>query len=502
VEQAESIPVRTLFSRTMQILDHLSKEASPQERAALRRAMTTLRTSLSMAERAEAELPALDVASQLHLAAGIIEPTSSDRAALKVWGADLKARRRAAGLSRAVLADRAGISDSTLRNVETGRRAPTRTTVMHLQSVPELRIDPSPIGSQITSRRQRSQDLSPNCWLTPEYDALKLHGELTMLLNGRGGHLEQTYLYLDPSSAAAWYAIAEQEVYTLARMLMPMDRVAEQISERAGAVGLDVIGLGCGDGKDEVRLTQCLLERHSNQNLRLYLLDISQPLCCAAYRHAAEVLADRPTVSVCAIQGNFHNLQRYTPLLHSQERSHRRRVVCIFGNTFANLQNEIMFVRNSLLGFAPGDCLLLNVPATMAPADNQDEVRRKDPRLAGRSPTETMTPALSIQNRMYTELLRRYISGIKSTEIKSTLDYAACPVPGSYAADVRATVKMQSGETKHFSIAYIKRYDRALLDEAMRKEGWAPASHWRYAEEYHPRLLLLYQRVRAVTDET
>ena len=146
-----------------------------------------------MAERAEAELPALDVASQLHLAAGIVEPTSSDKAALKVWGADLKARRRAAGLSREVLAERAGISDSTLRNVETGRRAPTRTTVMHLQSVPELRIDPSPIGSQITSRRQRSQDLSPNCWLTPEYDALKLHGELTMLLNGRGGHLEPSW---------------------------------------------------------------------------------------------------------------------------------------------------------------------------------------------------------------------------------------------------------------------------------------------------------------------
>jgi hypothetical protein len=34
-----------------------------------------------------------------------------------------------------------------------------------------------------------------------------------MLLNGRGGHLEQTYLYLDPSSAAAWCSIAEQEDY-------------------------------------------------------------------------------------------------------------------------------------------------------------------------------------------------------------------------------------------------------------------------------------------------
>ena len=50
-----------------------------------------------------------------------------------------------------------------------------------------------------------------------------------MLLNGCGGHLEQTYLYLDHSSAAAWCSIAEQEVYKIARTLMPIGRVAERI---------------------------------------------------------------------------------------------------------------------------------------------------------------------------------------------------------------------------------------------------------------------------------
>ena len=42
MEQFESIPVRTLFSGTMQVLDRLSKTSSPTERAALRRAMATL----------------------------------------------------------------------------------------------------------------------------------------------------------------------------------------------------------------------------------------------------------------------------------------------------------------------------------------------------------------------------------------------------------------------------------------------------------------------------
>jgi len=497
VEQFESIPVRAAFSRTMQVLERLSKQGTLQQQASLRRALETLRRSLPAAEEYDSDGLLDDAGSPLQLAAGIVEPISTDKVALKEWGADLARRRRAAGLSRTALAERAGISDSTLRNVETGRRAPTRTTIMHLQSVPELRIDPSPIGPQIISRRRHAQDLLPNCWLAPEYDALKLHNEMTMLLNGRGGHLEQTYLYLDPSSAAAWYAIASQEVNTLARMLMPIDQIAEVISDQAGAVGLDVIGLGCGDSKDEVRLCQSLLERHSNRNLRLYLLDISQPLLCAAYRHAAEVLADRAAVTVCAIQGNFHNLQRYTPLLHLPERSHRRRIVCMFGNTFSNLQNEILFVRNSLLGFAPGDFLLLNVPAAMASADDIEAIRRKDRRFAGQLPTTDM----SAQDRMYCDLLERHIPGVKSTEIKWVLDFAACPVPGSYAANLRGTVKTHHGETKQFSVVYNKRYDPQRLDAVMAEEGWAPVAFWRYAEEYHPRLLLLYQRTRDTFDE-
>lgn len=497
MEQTESIPVRTLFAGTIDVLNELLKKSPAKQRDALRRAVATLREALPQAEKAQADSHRADVAAELHLSAGIVEPESTESRVLKAWGADLEQRRKAAGLTRKVLADRAGISESTLRNVETGRRPPTRMTLMHLQSVPELRIDPSPIGDQVTGRPQRVQDFSPNCWLTPEFDALKLHNELTLHLKGRGGHLEQTYLYLDPSSAAAWCAIAEQESYTTARNLMPLGRVAERIAELAGPVGLDVIGLGCGDGKDEVRLTQRFLDLHRSRNLRLYLLDISQPLCSGAYRQAAELLGDRPSVSVYAIQGNFHNLQRYTPLLHAPERSHRRRVVCMFGNTFANLQNEVMFVRNSLIGFAPGDFLLLNVPATMAPADNPAEIVRNDRRLAGQLSTAEKSP----QDQHQLDLLRRYIPGIRSIDIRPVLDFDACPVPGSYAADIRATINMTSGETKQFSVLYAKRYDQEQLDCKMCKEGWTPVGHWRYAEEYHPRLLLLYQRARRDDDE-
>lgn len=500
METIDEIPVRMLFARTIETLASLAEGRPSKERAAILKAVATLRATQAYAEVASPQAsedggPALD--AEPRLAAGIVEPESHSVAVLKAWGADLEQRRKAAGLSRAVLAERAGISESTLRNVEKGRRPPTRTTLMHLQSVPELRIDPTPIGGHLAGRQKLGQEFAPNCWLAPEFDALKLHREMTMLLNGRGGHIEQTYLYMDHPSAAAWCAIAEQEIYTTTRNLMPLGRVAERITDLAGSVGLDVIGLGCGDGRDEVRLSECLLEQNRKSNLRLYLLDISQPLCSAAYRNAAEILGARSNVSVYALQGNFHNLQRYTPLLHVPERSHRRRVICMFGNTFANLQNEIMFVRNSLLGFAPGDFLLLNVPATMAPADQPDEIRRIDRRLAGRIAADEKAP----QDRIFLDLIRRYVPDIKSIELTPVLDFEACPVPGSYAADIRASVKMLTGQSKQFSILYAKRYDPDQLDCKMCKEGWAPVAHWRYAEEHHPRLLLLYQRSRPACDD-
>ena len=78
MEQFESIPVRTLFSGTMQVLDRLSKTSSPTERAALRRAMATLGNALPRAEREQTETVSTDTGAQLHLAGGIVEPKSSE----------------------------------------------------------------------------------------------------------------------------------------------------------------------------------------------------------------------------------------------------------------------------------------------------------------------------------------------------------------------------------------------------------------------------------------
>lgn len=489
MEYSPTTQVSSLFAGTIELLSAVAAQSTPRERAAILKAIETLRSTQPRAEKLPRASAQADVAPCL--ASGITEPDSHERTALRAWGQDLVQRRKSAKLTREVLAERAGLSISTLRNVEMGVRPPTRKTLMHLQSVPELRLETAP--PRLAGRVLREASFAPNCWLAPEYDAIKLHHEMKMQFAGSGGHIEQTYLYLDAISAAAWCAFADQESYTRRRMAMPLGRVAERIAESVGNIGLDVIGLGCGDGRDEVRLAQCLLEGATDRNLRLYMLDISQPLCCAAYRHAAHVLGDHSAVSVYAIQGSFYNLQRYPQLLSNPQRTHRRRVVCMFGNTFANIDNEVRFVRSSLGGFGPGDMLLLSVPQAMAPADEPEEILRKDPRLSQKIPTSA---GLSRFDQQLMGVVNRYVEGTRGVELSAVLDRTACVIPGSYAADVRATAKLSSGEIKQFSVLHVKRYDRILLDQTMESEGWEPVAHFRYDAEYHPLLLLLYRRCR------
>ncbi len=68
-------------------------------------------------------------------------------------------------------------------------------------------------------------------------------------------------------------------------------------------------------------------------------------------------------------------------------------------------------------------------------------------------------------------------------KLSTHLDMAACPVPGSYAANVRATVRLVSGEERVFSLIYLKRYDVMKRVDCMRQEGWAPVDGWKFAEE-------------------
>jgi hypothetical protein len=83
-------------------------------------------------------------------------------------------------------------------------------------------------------------------------------------MNGSGGAIEQTYIYLDPKSALDWIQLANAPSYVAAfRESMPHTAIAKCIRQVLGPSGLDLIALGPGDAKVEVKLVQHILERRS-----------------------------------------------------------------------------------------------------------------------------------------------------------------------------------------------------------------------------------------------
>ena len=404
-----------------------------------------------------------------HPTGAVDDEPAIDPEQLHQFSQALRQARKVADLTQRELADRAGLSVATIKSIEQARHNPTAATLRSLLGVAELALEAASLPRQ--QRRLADFRSLPNCWIAPGYDPIKMFSDHLDLVNSHGGSIEQTYAYLDHRSAAHWYNLSNLGAYAASfRANMPLDAMARRILECTGRAGLDILALGAGDGKQEVRLTQHLLDRlgqgsqdHAS-GTRLYLLDVSQPLLGEAYKHAAENLGRRAGLYICAVLGNFHHLPQYSQFLHAPERDHRRRIVVMVGNTIGNLDDERRFFRHSLLGFAPGDLLLIHVQLGYAPPERPDEIRRRDPALCHGLPAE------------HADWLRgpfdRYCDGATDVQFELALD-TQCPVPGSYSLDTLAKVTVGGRRDRRFSVFRFKRYDAKRLAEFLVPFGWA-----------------------------
>lgn len=387
----------------------------------------------------------------------------------------LRQTRERASLSQLELSRQAGLGKMTASDIEAGRRNQINVgigTVERLASVLGVSASFLAYGEEATHA------LHIKDWMAPGFDPLKMVRELATMVNGSGGHIEQSYKYLDAMDADNWYAFTKQPQYASFIEGVPIKLASEAVRKECCGDALDVIGLGVGTGRHETRLLGDLIS-HGHPDLRLFLLDISQPLLSIATQQASEVLADHPEVPLCAIHGNFHQLPSYAHLFGSQR--NRRRLLCMFGYTFGNLDNEIRFLRNSLTLSEPGDLLFLDVALAYAPADDPAAVTRKDPALA-----QTRTGDFQRrQEEFNTGPIRRYAVGLQDIQFSRHLDTRSCVIPGSYAIDMRATAKLKSGESKQFSVAYVKRYDDAKLANLLDQEGWEMTQTWKYEDNFH-----------------
>ena len=393
------------------------------------------------------------------------------------FGELLRRRREEAGLSVADLARKTGVVRTTIHNIEQGLTSASPQTLKLLASVKALRL----------TELDNSRDGSLEAWFTEQYNPMQMVRGMGAVLNGPGGQIEQTLLYLDPQSAFDWYALSNSEQYITAfRSKIPLDKLAERIFKESKGVGLDVDGLGCGDGKTETALMQLLADQMpAPPDLQLYLLDISHVLLSEAYRTALDSLAPR-RIPVFAIHGNFNDVSK-NPLLYMHPRSIRRlRLFLMMGYTLGNISDEPWFFRDLAACAQPGDLAVLDFQLARAPADQPEKIRELDPPIRAKRPVASYTDFLSGP-------LRRHCRGLQGIRLRTEL-FMYCSVPGSYALENWAAVEKEDEPLRQFLVWRIKRYDLEKLSECLRSLGWNTLHAWKYGPEKLAAVLLIQRQ--------
>jgi transcriptional regulator with XRE-family HTH domain len=402
------------------------------------------------------------------------------------FGAVLRQRRVEAGFTQEQLADYSGLSLSYVSKLEQGDKPPARNAVVALCSVPDLKLVPAEITSLLAVREENYR-LAPNWYVSPGFDAVQMMTDLAQQMNGGGGAIEQTHVYLDHMGAIDWIALCNTPSYVAAfRKSMPHSALAKRLREVVGQVGLDLIALGPGDGKSEVRFVQQVLEESDRPNIRFYLLDVSQPLLSRAFKHAADTFGDDPRVFVCAIQGNFHHLPRYMQLQYKPTQSHRRRVYTMLGGTIGNLDNEPQFFQNAFACAAPGDIFIFDATYACTSSSDPAEIQRVDPALS--------KPVPDGHQNWLSGPIRRYCREVQSVSFSFRLDTNR-PLLGSYGLQFIAKVGFPGMRTKEFCMWQVRRYDPDSIVSCMRNLGWSLIGQFAFTgSKTQPKGVFMFQK--------
>lgn len=392
------------------------------------------------------------------------------------FGTLLQSRREEAGLSILELARKTGLTRNTIHNIEQGLTTPSPQTLKLLAGVKALRL------SELSNR-----DSPSDAWCTAQYNPMEMTRTMVAMLNGPGGQVEQTYWYLDPQSASDFHTLCNSEQYITAfRSKLPLDKLAERIVKLSKGVGLDVDGLGCGDGKTETALMQRLADyMPPPPDLQLYLLDISHVLLAEAYRNALDSLAPR-RVPVFAIHGSFYDIAKNPPLYMHPTSIRRMRAFLLMGSTLGNIENEPRFFRDLAECAQTGDLVVLDCQTVRAPADQPEQIRQMDPPVKAKRAPDAHTNFLSGP-------LHRHCRGVRSIRLRTELS-THCPVSGSYAVQHWADVEREDEPERHFMVWQNKRYDLTKLSECLQSLGWNTVQTWRYGPENQAAVLLLQKQ--------
>lgn len=386
------------------------------------------------------------------------------------FGEDLKKRRTAAGISKTELATMSGLTRGTIRNLEEGTHLPSPDTLARLRKIKRLRyVDPE------TAKRSENH-------IAPSYSPIRLAEELQAAMRSSGATLDQALLYAEPQSVLDWMKYCSDANYLANyRDRIPVSEVAEIAAKRVGATGVDVVALGSGDGRTEIRLVSHLLTA-TGQVVHLDLVDVSHPLLITAYRNGCDTLAAHG-VRVHPIHADFYDLRGYEPLTYRARTDQRKRLWTLLGHTVGNLRDELLFLRDLAAISRPGDLLVLDFQTTTEVSEA--EIRKTDRLLQGHFSELLLN--------WITGPLRRHLQLTEQPQITPWLN-THCTVPGSYAVTLTATLHKAERGPVAFHLARFKRYEVSRFDAALGGVGWKTVSTHSYGPPPPRCGLLLLER--------
>lgn len=406
------------------------------------------------------------------------------RLELRAWGLLLRRRREALDLTRAQLAALSGVADSTIRNIETGRHTPTRAIVLRLQAVEALKL-PALFGEEPLAVESVSAPATfpSHCWVAPDFDAVEQYLEFKRVLDGNGGRLDSSLLFIEPASAAAWRTLSSSGERLCERATMPLTAIASAIAASLANAPIDMIGLAAGEAHAEAGLAQALCASDIPA-LRLILLDSSPALLTIGFRRASRALAGQHRVICSAALGDLRKLPNYAPLFETP----RHRLVCLFGDTFGCFDNEASFIRHGLAMLGVGDLLVLEVRLALA-------VPQDEPHL---QPDALMSPGAAPFVEFLTGPFQRHCVRLRGVELSASLDFTTCAIPGSYAVDYQANIRTLNRAPRRFSLCHTKRYEIDRLVESMASLGWTLVERLSFGDALRPQALLLLRKCRSI----
>lgn len=359
------------------------------------------------------------------------------------------------------------------------------------EAVPSRTEEIVPRLNGVSNHNDVEEDrFEPNCFLGLGVNPVALDEKLHRILNGTGDQIDQLYLYLSPTSAAAWQLETALDDYK-AGTTLPADVIVSGIDRRVqktmpGRPSLNIVALGSGEARQEQRIVQALIRQNTVQKINLYLVDASHPMLNTGYIECERVFSPyRHEVKPLAVYQNFMELPQNRRFLRSLSQGNSMNLITFLGFTFANLENEGLFLRNTLSSFPSKTMLLVDILTPYASSDDPEEIKKKDPQFAARRPY-----ADRAERRWAIPFIQHHpkVKTHKDIQFISVLDNQTSYIKGSYTVEIKARV----GDDQ-WTIQRFKRYNLKGLTEAFRNEKWSHVSTFPFYDDNRS-LVLLFQK--------